>query len=914
MKKKKSIFKIFIVVISILAVIFIGYFAYTYYKKLKEPTTSVFKAIPENTAFIIELRNANNLYSQLNESNFIWNSLKQISSFDSLTKQIEKLDSLIQGNVSISTILENQSVYISTHFAGFNKFEYLYLVSLPNTRQNKIINSFIGENKIISTSKHNGAKINTIQIEGFEEKFFYSVYKGLFIGSFNELLIQNSIDRVNSGNSMNDDSDFQKVSKIASDNVEGTVYLNFKYFYRFLSKYALPTHRNNINPLSYFARWSKLDLTIKDNSILLNGYTIISDSGDYQLGLFKTQSPQKIEFTRVLPQSTSFFLYTGFENFKEYYGNFKKLQKGNNIELDKDKTIDELNKKYSVNLQNSLFSWVKNEMALVITYDGGSNIADNSYLIFKSVDIKEAKQALDQLSLKIHMQNESPPDTNLYRTYDIKRLDVQAIFPLFFGSLYQNIQGNFYTSIDDYIVFANSEAALIRYIDSYMIERTLARDQNYMAFSNNISGEANLYLYCNIKKSLGLLSNYLDEDYSQIISDNQSSFRNFEAIGIQFLMGDEMCYTNLNLWHNQSAEEEKVTSWETALDANFYDKPYLVTDHNTKTKKIIVFDVANFMYLLSEGGDILWKIPLLEKPMSEVHIVDCYNNGKFQYLFNTENYIYLVDLNGNFVDNFPVKLEAKATNGISVFDYENNKDYRLLVACTDKKIYNYQIDGSLTKGWDSPEYSSVITKPIQHLTFKGKDFIVVADTIGDVIFCNRRGEPRIEAKLAFTNSVNSEFYCNDNKNDPKMLTTDKSGRIVFISHNGEVEKKLINEFSSKHEFLYVDFNGDNLKDFVFSDDNTIFIYNYNFELLLKQKFDDEILPKPIYIPNSANGPLLGVISKTSRQIIFINKDGILKQKNNLFGDSPFVSKLSKTDGHLYIITASGKIIYNYLVD
>ncbi|MBC8147412.1 MAG: DUF3352 domain-containing protein, partial [Bacteroidetes bacterium] len=806
--KKKSIPKILIIIVSILAVIVIGYFAYNYYKKLKEPTTSAFSAIPKNTAFIIELKRANNLFSQLNQSNPVWNSLKQISLFNNTNSKLEKLDSLIQGNQSIADILENQSVYVSAHLAGFNKLEYLFLVDLPNTRQKKIIMDFIGVNRNISSRKHKGATINIIEIEGFENKFVYSVYKGLFIGSFYELLVENSINQINSGNKMDDDADFFKVSKIASDNVEGIVYFNFKYFYRFVSKFSLPTHRNNLNPLAYFAHWAKLDLTIKDNSILLNGYTIIPDSGDYHLGLFAGQQPQKIEFAKILPQSTSFFLYTGFENFQEYYSRFKEIKKNKSIIYDKDNSINEINKKFSVNLEKDLFSWVKNEMGLVITYDGGNNIADNSYLVFQSVDIKEAKQVLDQLSLKIHMQDGSPPDTISYRNYDIKRINTPAIFPLIFGQLYQNIQGNFYIAVDDYIVYANSEAALVKYIDSYLIERTLARDKNYMAFSNNISAEANLYLYCNIKKSLSLLMNYLDEEPSQLIGDNQSVFRNFQAVGIQFLSGDDMFYTNFNLWHNQSAEEEEVTSWETAIDAPFYAQPYHIIDHNTKTKKTIVFDVANFIYLLDEHGEILWKTPLLEKPMSKVHMVDCYNNGKFQYLFNTESYIYLVDLNGNIVDNYPVKLESKATNGISVFDYNKNKDYRLIVACSDKKIYNYKIDGTLTKGWDSPENSSVITNPAQHLTFKGKDFIIVADTIGDVIFCNRRGEPRIEAKLAFTNSVSSDFYCDNNKSDPKMLTTDKAGRIVYISHTGEVEKKLINEFSSKHEFLYADINGD----------------------------------------------------------------------------------------------------------
>ncbi len=66
-------------------------------------------------------------------------------------------------------------------------------------------------------------------------------------------------------------------------------------------------------------------------------------------------------------------------------------------------------------------------------------------------------------------------------------------------------------------------------------------------------------------------------------------------------------------------------------------------------------------------------------------------------LFSTRNYLYLVDRMGNFVERYPVKLRSPATCGVSVFDYDNTRDYRLFIACEDKKIYAYTKEGTLVE-------------------------------------------------------------------------------------------------------------------------------------------------------------------------------------------------------------------------
>ena len=86
----------------------------------------------------------------------------------------------------------------------------------------------------------------------------------------------------------------------------------------------------------------------------------------------------------------------------------------------------------------------------------------------------------------------------------------------------------------------------------------------------------------------------------------------------------------------------------------------------------MIQDQKNQLYLLSNAGIILWK-QMLDGPLkSEVFQVDCYKNGKMQYLLSTRHKIYLLDRNGNPVEKYPVELRSPATAGISVFDYDKD--------------------------------------------------------------------------------------------------------------------------------------------------------------------------------------------------------------------------------------------------
>ena len=79
--------------------------------------------------------------------------------------------------------------------------------------------------------------------------------------------------------------------------------------------------------------------------------------------------------------------------------------------------------------------------------------------------------------------------------------------------------------------------------------------------------------------------------------------------------------------------------------------------------------------------------------------------AKYNTFLITNSHIYLMDVTGKQVASYPKKLHLFATNPMSVFDYSGRKDYRLLVAQSDKKVNNFSIDGREISGWNKTAHA-----------------------------------------------------------------------------------------------------------------------------------------------------------------------------------------------------------------
>lgn len=910
-----------------------GIYWFTYAKELHTPVSEAINAIPSNAAVVFESKQSKNTWKKLSQDNVMWEALLGAETFTKLNFQAHYIDSLIKLNSAISQLLDNHSLFISAHVSGATTFDFLYVYSLPNRSYQSSVEGFIktiNNNTEPFLREYSGVDIGTVHPNN-RDSLSYAFFNGILIMSGKPTLVEDAIRQMKSGISLAMDKNFSKVINTTGTNVDANVYVNYKNFPNILNHFISPVFKKEINSLADFADCSGWDATIKPNALMLNGFTQANDSSTNFLNLFKDQKPQEIELTKVIPSKTALMLWFGIENVKTFHRNYKKYLKS----LSQGRAqayaqyIESLDEKYDINIEKSMLEWMDSEMALVVTESPSNDFVNNSYAVIHSNNIDDAVTALNGLADSVAKREwraengevkklrtlNSELRTVSYRNHTIRHLNLPKLLPQLFGWQFNKITNNYYTSIDDYIVFANNQEALQNFIDDFENNKILGNTKNYKIFSENISIEANVYLYSSIARSANIYSSFVTEELAKDIENKLDLFHKFEAVGIQFSATNKLFYSTVYLKYNPKYKQESGTMWESQLDTTISSKPYIVINHTDKAKEIAIQDDANKLYLISNAGKIIWTKQLSEKIMSDIVQVDAFKNGKLQLLFNTHDAIHMLDRKGNYMKGFPVKLESPATNAIAVVDYEKNRDYRIFVACENKKIRCFKSNGEEIKAFKFNKSDNKIYVPIQYVSIENKDVLCAIDEKGKIYLLNRQGEIYSNIKENLAEGIRN-FYIEPGKDFSKstLIAANALGNIIKVSLTGKKESIKMDDFESTPFFDYKDINNDTIKEYIFLFNNELKVFSKDKSLLFTHEFNETISQVPMFFRFPDGSGKIGVLSEKTNELYLFNDNGSLYKGFPLEGKTPFSIGDMNNNGIYNIITGSDNTIYLYQLE
>lgn len=289
------------------------------------------------------------------------------------------------------------------------------------------------------------------------------------------------------------------------------------------------------------------------------------------------------------------------------------------------------------------------------------------------------------------------------------------------------------------------------------------------------------------------------EEYDALITNQDKEFNFFEFEKtkakdfkiFQFKNGDNILNINgiISEFKTESNNDEDNLKFEINLANDIILGPIIVKNHINNKNEIIVQDSENKIHLINSDGQVEWTKKINGKILKEIHQIDTYKNGKLQYVFNTENNLFVIDRKGRNVGRFPLKFDDKITKPISIFDYDKNKNYRLLIT-QNRELFMFDSKGKRVKGFEYKKKSEIITKP-KHFRISGKD-IIVFKTIDELLILDRRGKIRIKPKGNY-NYSNNEIYQNENN----LVSTSNKNEIVKINMKGDVKIGESMSFNSK---------------------------------------------------------------------------------------------------------------------
>lgn len=394
------------------------------------------------------------------------------------------------------------------------------------------------------------------------------------------------------------------------------------------------------------------------------------------------------------------------------------------------------------------------------------------------------------------------------------------------------------------------------------------------------------------------------------LEKNMISLRKVQAIGYQFVPSNNMIYNSFSLSFKPELKEEATAQWESLLDTIVYSKPMFFTNHNTGRNEIFVQDLNNNVYLINSAGRVLWKQRLRERIKGNPAIIDYYKNGKLQILFSTENYLHLLDRNGNYVERYPVKLRSSASNGMAVYDYDNNRDYRIFICGTDRVVYLYDKTGNVVKGWNQFRTTGVVRKEVEFFRVSGKDYLVVNDD-QNMYILDRKGNVRVGVKEQVQRADGSQLRLTSEA-IPAMVLSSVDGSLKFVSFDGQVGTVKTGDFSPQHVFEYFDIDSDGLGEYIFIDKGTLYCFDNDRSKLFSSDLDSEEITGPFGLVFSSNDKKIGFVDIEHGLIHLIDSRGKSVSGFPLRGSTAFsIGRLSGNINFNLIAGGTDSFIYNY---
>lgn len=763
-----------------------GYMLFEYQKKVKN--IDVWKLVPENAVLVYESHSTVATFNDILNSQ-AWNNLKQITFFNQLKTNFELLDSLAGKSGNIDKLLINQPFLTSLHITSRNEWDFLFYFKLRGESAHQIFDSVVDKFKKSDHQSLSQRKFLDIQIQEFKidkSTFSYIIYEDHFIGSFTPFLLEDAIrniDKQGENGFISNNTELKYATKIQHD--EGNIYVNMR---RLQNLFNVFTNAKTEVPgqVSNFCKSAFFDLAVNETEIMLNGICFEPEEQQYFVDILQKQSPSSITMDYLLPKSTAVFYHYNYSdamlwqnNLVQYWQNHNPdhLQKRNN-----------LFSQYDLNAEN--FNWLAGEVGFAImeTLD----VSNPDQLIYlKAKDINEAFNRLTRLAEKVNVSVNDTLYTEEYGNHIFKQLRIEEFPALLMGTLHTGFETTFFTAFDDYLVLGNNIKVLKNLVNDIESEEVWSKSIRHNTFTEKLMDKSNLSLIVDTEKAWNIYFEKMDESWKSFFNSNNRPVKNFNMLAMQMANLDQRLFANILLQYQTSDPEEDqpqqfIVEQEVFTDAPIITKPFVVRNHIDRSLEVFLQDSAKNIYLISGKGEILWKRTLQERITTDVYQVDYYKNGKLQYLFATDKAIHIFDRNGDFVADYPSRLDSIAIGKLSLIDYDNSKRYRFLVADPQGKLYMFNQEPQLLEGWSPLETGAPLAYKPGHLRVVGKDCMYALLESGLFRLYNRRGESYPGFPVKLETEITSPIYIETGPSFKKTIFTaiDKNGLVTKFNLNG----------------------------------------------------------------------------------------------------------------------------------
>lgn len=880
-----------------------------------------FKAVPQKSPLIIEIKNQEGFFNLLKGNTPAFAELRKIKEFEDLFTNISNFRDFVSAHSGISNLLNGKSIVISINPSGKNQLSNLFLVQLNDQNESsqatQTVSNELGAAYTISRRNYDTTPI--IGAKSDKLSFYFACTNDIFMVSEDFILIEEAIRHSNSQNLLGN-YEFTEVYKTIEETALANIFINHTTLHQVLARIVSPEIKKMISQLASYSNWTNLDLT-NSGQIHLDGYSVTKDSSDNFLNAFHEQEAQKMTIEKAIPANASFFVALNLKNKDRFIDRFESYLKANDQYYPREMNLIEFKKKTNTDPVKLIKEIVGVQFAGVYTNINKSNPNQNRFFVAELLNQSVAKEKLKKAVAEYGKSTRGAENRTFTeykiagkKSFEIYQLPFRNMAESLFGRAFSGILGEYFVLFDKYLIWGDNLPGLKNYIQSLATEKTMANDSIYKEYTLDRTSNPNFYLYAKVPKVFRLKNEFLKPEISNMLSENEDVIRKFSTFSWQFSVSDNMIKNQIAVKYDPNVKEEPQAIWQLKLEDQLAKKPVMVLNHkDLNNREVIVCDKKNNLSLINKEGLVLWTINIPGEIISEIHQIDLYQNNKFQYVFNTRTQLYVIDRMGNKVGKFPLTLKSMASNGVSVVDYGKNKEFRFFVAGDDKKIYAFNRWAKLVQNWNFAGSETPITKPGMRIEVGDKDYLVFSDQ-QNTYFLDRQGKSRDVPALPFDRSGNQMYFFNNG--NPRLITTDLSGRIHIQDFTGQAEIKEIGKHGADHRFAALDLDGNGSPEYIFADGKKLSVFEADGKKLFERSFESNITRTPFICSFGPENQKIGVVIGSENKVFLLDKNGSITKGFPLEGNTDFIlGKFNDASGwYNLIIGSEGNSLVNYRIE
>lgn len=721
-----------------------GVWAYFHLKALKRPKESALSHIPAFCALYMQSNDLNELNNRLNARSLI---LDRFSDSEPLSQFLPALEQLLS-MVSEQKALQEQFFENRLHFAYYpNAQAWLCCLNLKELGDERaFLEAFASINGVEKINPGLYAcKLNT-------QQSFFRLEQGSLCISDSESLLEKAFDPATA--KMFQDTALTKPLQELDNNPLLGMYIDHQLW--------KPKESGLAPDLLGDKGRDLLQVNIEPSALTLNGIHLPGSSALLK-ALMEQRPAQAISLDAIPPSASCFTVYSGHD-FKQFRQTLEIGKTSKTFwESCKDSALYNIEEAFYQNLEPSLAEF-------------GTGSPDKRYFTTLSKDSVKTEEQLRAMSDSVL----------LYENHAIYKLRESENSLKLFSPL-SELNCAYALLTEERLYFSASLKAtedLVQLLRTGEAERGSLKDY----LQDQFPEESNLLIYLSPEAEPERAALF----FPLAAKTEAQRFSGLKHASVSLLSAENSFQYRARIqYENPQNEAGESLLWSYDLDTLCKKAAFAFVNHQSGERELIVQDEANTLYLFSGKGKLLWKRRLDEAILSPVFRVDAFRNNKFQMLFSSASKIWLIDRLGRDVEGFPVKAPAPISSPLQVYDYENNREYRLLFACVNQRIYNYTIEGRANAKFLSVKTNAGVDQPVQYVKIGESDYLLALDREGQIYAFSRKGELRLRLKNRCLVPP-PECYVDAGKNL-------QQSKISYVDEKGSALHRI--SFSDKKEIM-----------------------------------------------------------------------------------------------------------------